>query len=108
MTTASNTGWTSVGEPEMTRKISLVAVCCCSVSVRSWFLASSSRKSRTFWIAITAWSAKVPRSAIWVSEKARGVPQRWTVIAPIETPSRTIGTESRVRRPTVSRRASSR
>ena len=31
----SNTGWTSVGELEMTRRISLVAVCCSSASVRS-------------------------------------------------------------------------
>ena len=31
----SNTGWTSVGELEMTRRISPVAVCCSSVSVRS-------------------------------------------------------------------------
>jgi hypothetical protein len=36
------TGWTSVGELEMTRRISLVAVCCSSASVRSRFRASSS------------------------------------------------------------------
>ena len=34
---ASNTGWTSVGELEMTRRISLVAVCCSSASVSSRF-----------------------------------------------------------------------
>src|SRR5215468_8423219 len=31
-TIASNTGWTSVGELEITRRISLVAVCCSSAS----------------------------------------------------------------------------
>ena len=38
----SNTGWTSVGELEMTRRISPVAVCCSRVSVRSRLRASSS------------------------------------------------------------------
>ena len=33
-----NTGWTSVGELLMTRRISLVAVCCSRASVRSAFL----------------------------------------------------------------------
>ncbi len=33
-TMVSNTGWTSVRELEMTRKISLVAVCCSSASAR--------------------------------------------------------------------------
>ena len=37
--TVSNTGWMSVGELEITRRISLVAVCCSSASVRSAFLA---------------------------------------------------------------------
>ena len=36
----SNTGWTSVGELLMTRRISLVAVCCSSASVRSRLRAS--------------------------------------------------------------------
>ena len=56
---ASNTGWTSVGELLMTRRISLVAVCCSSASVSSRLRACSSVNSRTFSIAITAWSAKV-------------------------------------------------
>ena len=43
----------------MTRRISLVAVCCSSVSVNSRLRASSSWNRRTFSIAITAWSAKV-------------------------------------------------
>ena len=40
----SNTGWTSVGELEMTRRISLVAVCCSSASVSSRFRASQLRE----------------------------------------------------------------
>ena len=60
----SKTGCTSVGELEMTLRISLVAVCCSRVSVRSRLRASSSLKSRTFSMAITAWSAKVLRSSI--------------------------------------------
>ena len=66
----SNTGWTSVGELLITRRISAVAVCCSSVSVSSWFFASSSRKSRTFSMAITAWSAKVWRRATCASGNA--------------------------------------
>ena len=42
----------------MTPKISLVAVCC------SKFDSLSSWNSRTFSMAITAWSAKVSRSSI--------------------------------------------
>ena len=64
----SNTGWTSVGELEMTRRISPVAVCCSRVSVRSRLRASSSLNRRTFSMAMTAWSAKVLRSAICRSE----------------------------------------
>ena len=41
---ASKTGWTSVGELEMTRRISLVAVCCSSASVSSRFRASELRE----------------------------------------------------------------
>ena len=68
---ASKTGWTSVGELLMTRRISLVAVCCSSDSVSSRFRASSSLKRRTFSMAMTAWSAKVSTSAIWLSVKGR-------------------------------------
>ena len=38
---------------------SAVAVCCCSDSVRSRVFACTSSNSRTFSMAITAWSAKV-------------------------------------------------
>ena len=51
---ASNTGWTSVVDPLMARRISAVAVCCSSDSVSSAFRASSSLNSRTFSTAITA------------------------------------------------------
>ena len=48
----------------MTRRISLVAVCCSRASVRSAFLACSSPSRRAFSSAITAWSANVWSSAI--------------------------------------------
>ena len=57
----------------ITRRISLVAVCCSSASVRSRLRASSSVNSRTFSIAITAWSAKVCSSAICVVGKRPGL-----------------------------------
>ena len=41
-TMTSNTGVTSVGELEITRRISAVAVCCSSASVSSRFRVSSS------------------------------------------------------------------
>ena len=49
----------SVGELEITRRISAVAVCWLRLSVSSRLRASSSVNRRTFSIAITAWSAKV-------------------------------------------------
>ena len=54
---ASKVGWTSVGELEMTRRISAVAVWRSSAS-------RCSVMSRVFSIAITAWSAKVRTSSI--------------------------------------------
>ena len=71
-TMISKTGWTSVGELLITRRISLVAVCCSSASVRSAFLACSSLSSRAFSMAITAWSANVLSSAISAGAKAPG------------------------------------
>jgi hypothetical protein len=61
---ASNTGFSSPGEPDMTFSTSEVAVCCSSASVSSLVRACTSSNSRTFWIAITAWSAKVSNSEI--------------------------------------------
>ena len=88
--TTSITGWRSVGELEMTRRISAVAVCCSSASVTS--LALHSLNSRTFSMAITAWSAKVLSRAICLSEKGPAS-SRATVIAPMVVPSRSIGTD---------------
>ena len=67
----SSTGWRSVGELEMTRRISAVAVCCSSASVSSRLRLCSSLNRRTFSIAMTAWSAKVFSSAICLSVKGR-------------------------------------
>ena len=48
----------------MTLRSSLVAVCCSSATRSSLLRASSSVNSRTFSMAITAWSANVLSSAI--------------------------------------------
>ena len=53
-TMISNAGCASVGERLITRRISLVAVCCSSASVMSRLRACSSLNNRTFSIAITA------------------------------------------------------
>ena len=58
----------------------------------------SSLNSRTFSIAITAWSAKVLRSSICLSVNGRTSVRR-IMIAPIATPSRSNGTASTVRIP---------
>ena len=62
---ASNTGCTSVGDSLMTRSTSAVAVWRSSASFVSL-------NSRAFWIAMTAWSAKVLSSASSASENGRG------------------------------------
>ena len=64
---AWNTGSSSPGELEMTCSTSEVAVCCSSASVSSRVRACTSSNSRTFSIAITAWSAKVVTSSICFS-----------------------------------------
>ena len=58
------TGWISVGEAAITRRIAPVAVCCSSASVTSRLRACTSSNRRTFSMAITAWSAKVWTRAI--------------------------------------------
>ena len=95
-TIVSKTGCTSVGERLMTRRISLVAVCCSSVSVRSRLRASSSWKRRTFSMAMTAWSAKVFTSSICLSVKGSTLVFHRTN-TPSSAPSRSIGTASTVR-----------
>jgi hypothetical protein len=41
LSTAANTGWTSLGELEMTRRISAVAVCCSNASLRALVISAS-------------------------------------------------------------------
>ncbi len=82
----------------MTRRISLVAVCCSRVSVRSRLRASSSWNRRTFSMAITAWSAKVSRSSICLSEKGR-TSRRRIRMAPRGCSSRNRGVARVVRWP---------
>ena len=72
---ASSTGWVSVGELAITPRISLVAVCCSQRLLDSW-------NSRTFSIAITAWSAKVSTSSISLSVNG-STNSRRIVMAPI-------------------------
>ena len=64
---ALNTGSSSPGELEMTLSTSEVAVCCSSDSVRSSVRWRTSSNSRTFSMAITAWSAKFVTSSICLS-----------------------------------------
>jgi len=112
-TIASKTGCTSVGELEITLRISLVAVCCSSASVTfpcAWvnarFFSCSSVNSRTFSMAMTAWSAKVWRSAICLSVNGTAS-RRVTLMAPIGSPSRNIGTDSMARKPSSTKPLSS-
>ena len=81
----------SVGELAMTPKISLVAVCCSNDSL-------SSLNSRTFSMAITAWSAKVSSSLICRSVNGRTSVRR-IAIAPISCLSTQRGTATLVRVP---------
>ena len=60
---ASNTGCVSVGEALMTRRMSALAVWWARASCVCW-------NRRAFWIATTAWSAKVCSWARSFSEKA--------------------------------------
>ena len=75
-------GWTSVGELLMTERISAVAVCRSSASLVSL-------NNRAFWMAMTAWSAKVCRSDS--SLGLNGPVERATPIAPMPRPSRSMG-----------------
>ena len=61
----SNTGAASDTDWPITVSTSALAVCCSSASFVSL-------NSRAFWIAITAWSAKVRSSAISFSENGFG------------------------------------
>ena len=95
---ASNTGSSSPGELEMICSTSEVAVCCSSASLSSAVRACTSSNSRTFSIAITAWSAKIVTSSICFSENGRTV-FLTSEITPIGFPSRRSGTPRTVRKP---------
>ena len=69
-TTVSSTGCRSKVERLMTLSTSAVAVCCSSDSP-AHVRACTSSNSRTFSIAITAWSAKVVASSICLSVNGR-------------------------------------
>ena len=77
-------------------EMSAVAVCCCSDSVSSRARACTSSNSRTFSIAIAAWSAKVLTSSICLSVKGCTV-RRISKTTPRGIPSRRSGTLSIVR-----------
>ena len=66
---ASKTGCTLVVERLMTFRTSAVAIWYSSDSVRSRVFACTSLNRWAFWIAMTAWSAKVFSNSIWVSVK---------------------------------------
>ena len=69
---ALNTGSSLPGELEMAPSTSEVAVCCSSASDNSRVRACSSSNSRTFSIAMTAWSANVwSRSDLSLGEELR-------------------------------------
>jgi hypothetical protein len=80
----------------MTCNTSDVAVCCSSASESSRVRACTASNSRTFSIAITAWSAKVATSSICLSPNGR-TSERVNMITPIEMPSRRSGTPRTVR-----------
>ena len=95
---ASNTGCTSDGELAITFKISAVAVCRSSASLVSL-------NSRTFSMAMTAWSAKVCNNSTSLAANAPAS-LRDTVITPIGLPLWSMGTDNAARNPR--RRARSR
>ena len=70
-----------------------------SLAICSWrFLSWISSNSRTFSIAITAWSAKVVTSSICLSVNGR-TSERDNASTPIGAPSRSKGTPRIVRKP---------
>ena len=84
-TIASNTGCTSVGDSLMTRRMSALAVWWARASCVSW-------NRRAFWIAITAWSAKVWSMASSLSANAPR--ERATPMAPMPLPFHIIGAKA--------------
>jgi len=84
-TIASNTGLTSPSEALISRRISALAVCTASASLVS-------RNRRAFWMAITAWSAKVCSIASSFTEN--GPFARATPMAPMPRLSHSIGAKA--------------
>ena len=70
----------------MTLSTSAVAVCCCSDSPDRGARCTSSN-SRTFSIAITAWSAKVSTSSICLSVNGSDLLAHQTAMTPIGSSS---------------------
>ena len=97
-TIASKTGWRSVGELEITFRISAVAVCCSRASVSSRFRASSScEQPHVLDGDHRLVGERLEEGDLRVGE---GRPSsRVTPIAPIGSPSRSMGTASTVRKP---------
>ncbi len=92
----------------MTRRMSLVAVCCSRASltcacacVSASFFCCNSVNNRTFSIAMTAWLAKVATNSICLSVNGR-TSRRWIVMAPTSAFSLSMGTASAVRIPSAS------
>ena len=71
---------------------------CWLASASCWLLSWISSNSRTFSIAITAWSAKVVTSSICLSVNGR-TSERTIDMTPMGVPSRSNGTPSMVRKP---------
>src|SRR5215467_6092822 len=65
----SKTGWRSVGELPMTRRMSLVAVCCSSAALNSVFLVWTSSKRRVFAsvVAVCCSRASTSSPLAWAS-----------------------------------------
>ena len=96
------TGSSSPGELLITCSTSDAAVCCSRASLKSSVRWRSSLSSRTFSIAITAWSAKVGPSSICLSVNGRTA-RRSSASTPIGGPSGKRGTASAVRVPVPAR-----
>ena len=77
----------------------LVAVCCSSASVSSRLRACTSSNSRTFSMAITAWSAKVSASSICLRVNGRGALAQHEQHADERHPPRISGTPRMARTP---------
>src|SRR5262249_47202786 len=96
----SNTGCKLPVVVLMTLSTSDVAVCCSSASDTSRVRACTSSNSRTFSIAITAWSAKVVTRSICCWVNGRTV-LRCRIMTPIGFPSRSSGNPNTVRVPPI-------